>query len=421
MKWPEGILKTPPKTAGGKPQNGRFVCADIRWTGEGNDLLGTFTITAREMLAAAESNLLWTDQDVQRGVKPESPAVPTELSLAEGYPNDNYIFVSENADDIAEKLLEGRTVYLNPLVWNLRPGKFEGYFDESNGDLHIYSGKFYLPDSHHRHQGLLKAAKIYRENSSEYPNFSLDKQYKVDLYFLSRIDEGNYFFDKNQRPRQTAKSKAFDLTTQDALSLLAKSVVENSAALKNNVNRVTDRLTAKNPQVITLSTLREMCRSLVREDHLDESEVEGLSEIIGEFYDLLSSYRYELGQVGVVERKEIRKTLLVDSAVMMHGYAGLIRQYMTDMGKMGTHTAKSYWSERLTRLAEVYTYDDWAGDLFDKSNPLWSALGVVKPNSAGTSIAQVNNGATRATTARVLVSIMQGNVPPTDLRTVQVR
>ncbi len=109
MTLPDGFLDHRPVSASGKPLTGRFVCHDIQWTGTGEDLIGTFTITVRELLAAAESNLIWTDQDVQRGVRPECSQAPRQLSLANGYPNkDTYIFVEENADEIAEKLLHGR-------------------------------------------------------------------------------------------------------------------------------------------------------------------------------------------------------------------------------------------------------------------------------------------------------------------------
>jgi hypothetical protein len=164
-----------------------------------------------------------------------------------------------------------------------------------------------------------------------------------------------------------------------------------------------------------------MCRSLVREDHLDESEVEGLSEIIASFYDMLAAHRYELGRVDTVERKEIRKNLLVDSAVMMHGYAGLIRSFMGDMSSMGSQRAKAYWSQRLSRLTEIFSYGDWHGDLFEKSNPLWLVQGIVKPNSAGTSLSQVNNGATRATTARILSAIIRPENSPKNLTNLKLR
>ncbi len=409
MSRPEGFLPAAPKSANGKPLTGRFVCPDIQWTGSGVDMLGTFTITAREVLAAAESNLLWTDQDVQRGVKPEHSSAPTELSLASGYPDPNvYIFVSENSDDIADKLLHDKQLFLSPLVWNLRPGKFEGHCNE-DGDFHIYSGKIYLPDSHHRHQGLLKACRIYRDNPLDYPEFSLDKQFKVDLYFLSRQNEGDFFFDKNQRPRQTAKSKAFDLTTQDALSLLAKQIVSNSAALKGNVNRVTDRLTSKNAQVITLSTLREMSKSLVPDGDIDESEVDGLAIIAAGFYDMLADVRPELGVLDINSRKSVRDRSLVDSAVIMHGYAALMRDYVNSLTRLGTSKANSYWADRLRRLSSEKNYVDknWAGDLFSKRNPMWTTAGILKPNSSGSGSSQVNNGATRSAAGRILRHIVQ--------------
>jgi hypothetical protein len=385
--------------------------------------LGTFTVTARELLQVAESNLLWTDQGVQRGVKPEKAGAPTEISLADGYPDeDYYIFVTENADDIAEKLLYGKRLFLSPLIWNLRPGKFEAYLDERSSDLHIYSGRIYLPDSHHRHQAILKAARIYRESPAEYPAFSLDKQFKVELYFLSREDEGNYFFDKNQRTRQTARSKAYDLTTEDALSLLAKSVVRQSRSLSGNVNRVTDRLTASNAQVITLSTLREMMRSVVKDGVIDEQEIEGTASIVARFYDMLAEVRPELGIQAVQERRRIREDLLVDSAVMMHGYARLVADYIDDISRLGTAKAHQKWQAGLSRLASNVTYsgDGFTGDLFSKSNPIWSRLGILKPNARGTGVSQVNNGATRSTSARVLRAIIEADPPTTSITNLLV-
>src|SRR4029077_3552395 len=186
---------------------------------------------------------------------------PKELSLVDGYPDTKkYIFDADNADDIAEKLLVGEKLFLSPLVWNLRPGHFDAYWDTNQAKLYVYDGKIFLPDSHHRQQAIIKAVHTKKNGEGEYPDFSAEREFKVDLYFLSREDEGNYFFDKNQRPKPTALSKAYDLTTFDDLSLLAKKVVEKSKNLQGNINRVTDRLTQKNPQVVTLSTLREMMK-----------------------------------------------------------------------------------------------------------------------------------------------------------------
>ncbi|HEX3882992.1 MAG TPA: DNA sulfur modification protein DndB, partial [Stellaceae bacterium] len=254
-----GFLSIPKLDARGQTYRGRFTCPDVQWTQSSTDLLGTFTVTAEELADAAESGLLWTDQDVQRGIQPGVvPTPPRELCIADGYPDSGYVFDAKNADEIVEKLLNGEKLFLNPLVWNLRPGTFEAYWDNENRSIYLYSARIYLPDSHHRHQAILKAVRTWRGAQAEYPRFSGAQQFKIELYFLNREDEGNYFFDKNQLPKSVAKSKAYDLTTVDDLSLLAKRLIENSPNLEGNVNRVTDRLIGKNPQVVTLSTLREM-------------------------------------------------------------------------------------------------------------------------------------------------------------------
>lgn len=411
----KGFRKTPKKTAGGHPYRGRFTCHDVQWTGAGQDILGTFTITADELADVADSRLIWTDQAVQRGIRPDvTPPPPRELAVGDGYPDSKlYIFDSKNADDITEKLLRGERLFLTPLVWNLRPGMFEAYWDAPKRSLYLYEGNIYLPDSHHRQQAILKAVRAYREARS-YPKFSPDKQFKIELYFLSREDEGNYFFDKNQRPRPTAKSKAYDLTTLDDLSLLAKRVIDLSVALRDNVNRVTDRLTPRNPQVITLSTLREMMKSLAPADSLDEPEIEGVATVAAAFYDLLAEVRPELGSLGIPDRRKVRERLVVDAAVMMHGYASLMRGFNSSIAEAGMMPAINGWRTRLKKLraGEEYSFGSWRGDFFDKRNPLWQRIGVVKPGKEGTKLTVLNTGSARSECGRVLRQLLavDGNV-----------
>lgn len=406
----KGFLSKPKKTAGGHIYVGRFTCSDVQWTGEDGDLLATFTITADELADAAESQLVWTDQDVQRGIRPEVTVMPPrELSLGASYPNPKlYIFEAEKADDIAEKLLRRDKLFLSPLVWNLRPGTFEAYWDAGSSRLHLYTGKIFLPDSHHRQQAILKAVRAYRESSSSYPRFSPTKQFKVELYFLSKADEGNYFFDKNQRPRPTAKSKAYDLTTLDDLSLLAKKVIDKSKYLAENVNRVTDRLTANNPQVITLSTLREMMKSFAPADSLDEPEIDGLATVAATFYDLLAETRAELGRLDQAERKKVRERLIVDAAVMMHGYASVMGEFNTAIADAGIASATKQWRAKLRRLSaeRKYTFSGWSGDLFDKQNPLWQQVGVIKPGRDRKKLTVLNTGAARSDCGRILRQLL---------------
>lgn len=414
----DGLLAEPRTRASGAPYPGRFSCHQVQWTLTGTDTLATFTITARELADAAENSLIWTDQDVQRGIKPGLPLrAAREIPLSEGYPDPSvYIFDEDKANEIAEKLLSGDRVFLNPLIWNLRPGKFEAYWNRETGELYIYSGRIYLPDSHHRHQGILKAVRTFDEEPGSYPSFTPEMQFKVELYFLSKEDEGNYFFDKNQRPKPTAKSKAYDLTTQDDLSLLAKRVVERSEALRGNINRVTDRLTAANPQVMTLSTLRQMMELLAPSDAMDETEIEGLALVAATFYDLLAQTRPELGGVDRAERQAIRRESLVDSAVMMFGYAYLMVEFNRAIAEHGFDRAVREWNKKLRRITVPYGYGQWHGDLFARDNPLWRDLGILKPSKASPRLTLSNTGASRSQCGRALKQLMALEDTPTDLR-----
>jgi DNA-sulfur modification-associated len=184
--------------------------------------------------------------------------------------------------------------------------------------------------------------------------------------------------------------------------------IENSKNLEGNVNRVTDRLTGKNPQVVTLSTLREMMRSLAPHEQLDESELQGMARVAGEFYDLLVEVRPELGHQSANARKAIREALIVDSATMMHGYAALMKDFNDELGTLGTSKARSVWRGKLEKLSNTarYTFNGWNGDLFDKRNPLWRTVGVVKPGRDGVRLTVLNTGAARLECGRVLRQLL---------------
>jgi hypothetical protein len=400
-----GFRDQPERTASGAVYTGRLCCDDVQITGDGLDAIATFTVTARQLVDAAKTEMLWTDQDVQRGVRPEITAkVERELSLSKGYPpSEIYVFNADSADDMTEKLLRGQRLFINPLVWNLRPSAFDAYFDSQERKIYIYDGKIYLPDSHHRHQAILKAAAIYKSAPNEYPHFDLNKQFKVEMYFLKKVDEGNYFFDKNQRPTPTAKSKAYDLTSLDDLSVLAKRVIELTPSLAGNVNRVTDRLTAQNPNVVTLSTLRETLKHASDSEGLDESEIEGFATVASQLLRLLTEVRPELGNLSLADRKRVRATSLVDAPIMFQGYSALISDFNSDVVRLGLSKAQNRWQKTLQRLAPsvVYTEDEWSGDFFEKANPLWSRLGIVKPGVSGRPTVS-NNRAARLQAMRAL-------------------
>lgn len=413
-----GFRDQPERTASGAVYTGRLCCDDVQITGDGPDVIATFTVTARQLVDAAKTEMLWTDQDVQRGVRPEvTVKVEKELSLSKGYPSSEiYVFNEESADDMTEKLLRGQRLFINPLVWNLRPNVFDAFFDAPERKMYIYDGKIYLPDSHHRHQAILKAAAVYKSAPNEYPHFDLNKQFKVELYFLKKVDEGNYFFDKNQRPTPTAKSKAYDLTSLDDLSVLAKRVIDLTPSLAGNVNRVTDRLTAQNPNVVTLSTLRETLKHAADSEGLDESEIEGFATVASNLLQLLTEVRPELGNLPLAERKRIRVTVLVDAPIMFQGYSALISDFNSDVVKLGLSKALERWRTILKKIAPTveYTEDTWRGDFFEKANPLWTRLGIIKPGVSGKPTVS-NNRAARLQAMRALRAAIANDTGSTDI------
>jgi DNA-sulfur modification-associated len=399
-----GFISESKITPMGSIYQGRLALPGVQWTGVGRDIFATVTVTVEQIADAAESRLLWTDQSVQRGIKPTAPSgIPRELAVSDGYPDSRYyIFDGANADDMVNKLLRGERLFLNPLVWNLRPSHFEAFWHEITNELFIYSGKIYLPDSHHRHQAILKAVRAYRESPGSYPNFSLSRQFKIELYFLDRENEGNYFFDKNQRPKPTALSKAYDLTTEDDLSTLAKRVLDHSPELNAGVNRATDRLSKKAPQFMTLSTLRELMRTFAGSDEVEETELEGLAVTASEFLDLLARIRPELN---ADTAQAVREETLASAAVIMHGYATLMKDYNNDLAKFGRDRARNRWAKQLAMLSPDQTYHGahgFEGDYLSKQNPLWQDLGITRYDPDRRRITVANTGGARARAGREL-------------------
>lgn len=407
------ILAEPLKRRGGGIYKGRFQIPGLQWLLNPDDLHATTAMTVRDIATAADNGLIWTDQRVQRGIKPEAEGgkPPVELSLADGYPDTSlYVFDPEKSDEIADKLLSGEEgLKLSPLVWNLRPDYFQAAIDEEGGKelFYLYKGRFYLPDGHHRHQGILKAFRLWEEAPDDYRGFDPDRMFTVDLYFMSLRDEAEYFFQKNWLPRLVARSKSYDLTEQDPPSVLAKRVIECAESLKGNVNRVTDQLAAANPQLVTLSTLREMMSEVVGSESLTEEEVERTAALLARFWEMLAEVRPELRKLEAKERRESRRQSMVGQAVTMYGYAELMRRFLEDVEGSDEDTAVGAWKKHLKKLRAGNKYKhrspSFSGDFFSRENPLWEELGVLQKTKSG-KLTVSNTRQTRDQMAGALVS-----------------
>ena len=149
-------------------------------------------------------------------------------------------------------------------------------------------------------------------------------------------------------------------------------------------------------------------KAITTTEALDEPEIEGLARVAATFYDLLAGIRPELGLMDQPDRREVRNRLIVDAAVMMHGYAALMRDFNDAISEAGLRRATKEWGVKLNRLAAHHKYSlvNWTGDLFEKQNPLWQRVGVVKPGRDGKKLTVLNTGAARSECGRVLRQLL---------------
>jgi hypothetical protein len=126
---------------------------------------------------------------------------------------------------------------------------------------------------------------------------------------------------------------------------------------------------------LTLSTLREVMRTFAGTTEVDEAELDGLAVIVASFLQLLAEVRPELN---VRTSHSDRDKTLAAAAVMMHGYAALMRDFNLDVGNLGSEQARKAWRTKLGRLSPKVTYrrGKWSGDFLSKDNPLWERLRI---------------------------------------------
>jgi hypothetical protein len=158
-----------------------------------------------------------------------------------------------------------------------------------------------------------------------------------------------------------------------------------------------------------------MMRTFTSAESIDASELAGMATIAGNFYDLLATVRPELGKIPLAQRKDTRAHSVVDAAVMMHGYAYLMRDFNVELAKLGPTAATEKWQLRLSALGKnkLYQMDSWRGDFFDKRNPLWLEVGVTRVSSEKVTV--LNTGAARIQAGRVLRQFLQLSSPVSDI------
>ena len=98
-------------------------------------------------------------------------------------------------------------------------------------------------------------------------------------------------------------------------------------------------------------------------------------------------------------------------------YSALISDFNGDIAKLGITRAQERWRSILKRLApdKIFSEGHWSGDFFDKANPLWTRLGIVKPGVSGKPTVS-NNRAARLQAMRALRAAVTNDSGSQDIR-----
>lgn len=150
-------------------------------------------------------------------------------------------------------------------------------------------------------------------------------------------------------------------------------------------------------------------KSVARSEFVEETELEGLAFATATFFDSLSKVRPEIGHLDRIGRNWVREHLLVDAAVMFHGFGALASDYLIDIPHRGSTSALAYLDDKLQHLSSSneYRYESWTGDLFDKNNPVWEYIGVLRRNPKTRRMTTLNTGAARGACQRIMRRIIR--------------
>ena len=334
------------------------------------------SVTVGRIAELLQSEKIWVDYDYQRGVKVTTNRDGTERRTP--------MVDQKRVEEIASKIFTDE-LYGGSLTWNLRQDEVAYEYDEASLTLSIYSGKLTIPDSNHRHQGILKVYQRVAETS--FP-FDLDSyEFPLTIETLDLSGESGLFYEYNQLGKPANPSRSRFINQAARHNRLAAEVSELSH-LRGHVEIVSNNLSKNSSKVITFNTLAKGIEQGF--PGLDESNFEDTKDYLVQFVNSLAAVRPEAGYLPLSERQQVRASSIGDSALIYGTYFKLA----------GDLQGCKDWQHRLANLGEPYTCASdsgkWEGDLMNRENPIWRQT-VLVPTKTGTlSIANRTDSRTHA-------------------------
>jgi DndB-like DNA-sulfur modification-associated protein len=312
-------------------------------------------MTARHIHRMSKHGLLVIDPEHQRGTN--------SVTGAE-------IVNQEKVNRWTQQLLDDRAVF-GQLTWNFRPEETTTDYNPDTGEFIIDDGAATLPDSAHRHRAIVNAVDSIARGSS----FDIDTKFSVRIWRVSAEVENDLFYGMNQEGDKADATRSKWLTQKNVGQKIAVQVVRTSPHLTDsNVETVSNTLSARNPRLAAFNTISKGFEDAWEDT--DPAEIDGAAEWFISFWEKLVEVRPQLGKLSLPDRQKARKESIGASALAVHGYIRLARQFYDDA---------DFGLERLEELA-----DD---DFFKIDSPHWQARGIVvtDTNQAGLVTRSVRN------------------------------
>jgi hypothetical protein len=250
------------------------------------------------------------------------------------------------------------------------------------------------PDSATRHRAIITAV--------EAPMSTIDMDRKVSVrgWFVPRqqVNEMNdrltfeqVFDSYNQDGKPVNATVAKFNFQRDAVSKLVRALVEQSPHLGiDNIETVYNTVSKSSSKLVAYNTLHTAFADNFRIDLETQEDLDHEVAWVVDAWDELVQALPEVGKIGKSKAQALREASVVRSAVVVHGYVGVICQIREQDEDPGALLPKFPGQVALNEdSTETRAGDDGmiiprfrAGekvDFFSYGNPLWQQIGLLVP------------------------------------------
>lgn len=288
-------------------------------------------------------NIVYNEK-VQRGTKLDNKGNVVE------------IFQRKKVKSIYKALAEDR---LHGSVITLNANKDTGIelnYDAETGTL---SGNkpLDLLDGNHRIKAFTELYKNYNKGKKDTGSIN-PNMWEIPLIIenLSEADSCSLFSEYSLTPLKVSRTRGLYLDVYNTANMIVRHLMKNE--LRGKIDCINVGL--KNDYVATFGTLANAISTYLKP--ATPQEAENFKNYTSEFFKILiNTFPRVFGDVSKEERKEIRSKSFVIEPLFMSAYVNLLKHLI----------GKDDWEEKIGKLKDTVSVDDWTGDLLSRENKYW--------------------------------------------------